>query len=387
MPTSSEVSTRLTADNSQFRSVMNETERVADRAGKSIFKKLDLRFAMMSVATAIGLNIQSIAENMARYITGVSKELEEVYKRIDALTTSVADKTIASMRKQATEETKYQLLLLERERILRRMAEPAPDPAKPPAWMSLLKLVPGLGGALSVGVRALEIAAETGAAKNLENKELMKGRLTEVVDEIAAVEKKRTAELEKQNAKTKEHVGLKEKVLVVEKSITSEQERQLEIATKIAADIQAQASGGFIGNLVTSGLKGSQLNQASDETLREIVRRNLQLIEKVTASGLLSPAGGESIGTVFTRARAVNENARINDELQTRSGLRRDAAFGGQDLARRNFDRDPLVFEDFFNRFVNSQPFNEQAQLLRDLNRKLDQPLKTIDVSQASPFD
>lgn len=99
MPSSSEINTRLTADNSQFRSVLNQTELAADRAGKSIFKKLDLRFAMLSVATALGLNIKDIADKVARTIIGFSEAQEEALKELVESTKKAADAQVAQLEK------------------------------------------------------------------------------------------------------------------------------------------------------------------------------------------------------------------------------------------------------------------------------------------------
>jgi enoyl-[acyl-carrier-protein] reductase (NADH) len=89
----SEIRQRLSADNSVYRSVMNASERIADQTGKGIAKKLDLKAQMNAVAAAIGFNITSMAENVARVLTGVSKDTEEALKNIADLSERAASAT------------------------------------------------------------------------------------------------------------------------------------------------------------------------------------------------------------------------------------------------------------------------------------------------------
>lgn len=89
----SEIRQRLSADNSVYRSVMNASERIADQTGKGIAKKLDLKAQMNAVAAAIGFNITSMAENVARVLTGVSKGTEDALKNIADLSERAAQAT------------------------------------------------------------------------------------------------------------------------------------------------------------------------------------------------------------------------------------------------------------------------------------------------------
>jgi hypothetical protein len=89
----SEIRQRLSADNSVYRSVMNASERIADQTGKGIAKKLDLKAQMNAVAAAIGFNITSMAENVARVLTGVSKGTEDALKNIADLSERAAAAT------------------------------------------------------------------------------------------------------------------------------------------------------------------------------------------------------------------------------------------------------------------------------------------------------
>jgi hypothetical protein len=70
VPSSSSISTRLSADNSEYRSVMNQTVEVSDKGAKAILKKLDIRAGVGAIAAAVGFNMQAIAEGLARLVIG-----------------------------------------------------------------------------------------------------------------------------------------------------------------------------------------------------------------------------------------------------------------------------------------------------------------------------
>lgn len=121
MATISEISVRLSADNSRYRSTMSESELIADKTGRGILRKLDIRAATTAIATAVGLNIQTIAENFARNITGLTREAEDSLKQLVDVSAKVAAANIANGRALLTAEQDYQLSLREREQLLTRI--------------------------------------------------------------------------------------------------------------------------------------------------------------------------------------------------------------------------------------------------------------------------
>lgn len=106
MPSQSEVSTRFSADNSQFRSVMNETIQVSDKGAKSILKKLDIKAGVGLIAAAIGLNLQSISEGIARLAIGFSKDAEEKLKNMVDQTEKAADEQEKALEKLRAKKLK-----------------------------------------------------------------------------------------------------------------------------------------------------------------------------------------------------------------------------------------------------------------------------------------
>jgi hypothetical protein len=76
-----------------------------------------------TLATALGINLQSISANVARFITGMSKQEEDALKKLEELSTQVADKNIANMRALLSEEQRYQLALEKREQLNKAIAD------------------------------------------------------------------------------------------------------------------------------------------------------------------------------------------------------------------------------------------------------------------------
>lgn len=123
-----EIGVKLTGDNSHFRSMLSQSvEEGGKFAGKLAGKVGDnlgsLNKVSNTLATALGLNLQNIAENAARWFTGMSKETEEAFKKLADVSERVADANIALMRAQLSEEQRYQLAIIERGKLEKAIAE------------------------------------------------------------------------------------------------------------------------------------------------------------------------------------------------------------------------------------------------------------------------
>jgi hypothetical protein len=120
------IEARLNADNSGFRAALKQSVADADKfagdlTGRLSGKLFGLKDISNAIAVALGLNFQSIADKVARVFTGISKEVEESYKKLDTLSTQVADANLKNMRATLTEEQKYQLALGERDKLQRAL--------------------------------------------------------------------------------------------------------------------------------------------------------------------------------------------------------------------------------------------------------------------------
>ncbi len=111
---SGEVGVRLTGDNSEFKSMLNDsvgasTEFAGKLTEKVGDKLLGLRDMSHAIATALGLNYEKIAEGLARTLTGMSKETEELYKKLGELDDATTAKNIANNQLRLTDNQKFQL--------------------------------------------------------------------------------------------------------------------------------------------------------------------------------------------------------------------------------------------------------------------------------------
>lgn len=128
---------KLGADTSEFKGKIDQAGKdvanslgreSGDSAGGKFIEAFTHRFTNSkhlagALSTALGLNFEKMGENLARWITGVSKEEEEHLKKLGDLSERAADATIAAARASLTEEKKYQLALREREGAMKRIAE------------------------------------------------------------------------------------------------------------------------------------------------------------------------------------------------------------------------------------------------------------------------
>lgn len=119
---SSEIGVRLSGDNTEFKKMMSESAEKAGEFSTKIAEKIGdklygLRDISHVVATALGLNLEKIAENLARALAGMTEGEQEIYKQLDELSKKTADNNIAAMRSRLTEQQKYQLALIKEAEI------------------------------------------------------------------------------------------------------------------------------------------------------------------------------------------------------------------------------------------------------------------------------
>lgn len=126
MPLLSEIVQRVGADNSAYRSVMNQSERVAEETGNRIMKKLDIRAGVIAVAAAIGFSVEKIYDGLARLATGVSADTEEAFKKMEEAAKSSTDAQLQAMHGLLDAEQQYLLALRNREAALKRIGDNAP---------------------------------------------------------------------------------------------------------------------------------------------------------------------------------------------------------------------------------------------------------------------
>ena len=100
-----------------FASVQNNLARLDSAAGsfgKTIQKSFGLSKGLSTLAVALGVNMQSIAESLSRLFTGVSKDEEDALKKLEDVSTQNADSFAALMEARRTDEENLQVLLQKR---------------------------------------------------------------------------------------------------------------------------------------------------------------------------------------------------------------------------------------------------------------------------------
>lgn len=91
------------------------SEKVAD-------KLVGLRDVSHAVATALGLNLEHIAENIARVLTGMTKSEEEAFKKAEELSDRLTEMTIQQGRARLSDEDKLASFLQERGQLEKQIA-------------------------------------------------------------------------------------------------------------------------------------------------------------------------------------------------------------------------------------------------------------------------
>lgn len=349
MPLSSEIIQRLSADNSNYRSVMNQSERIADQTGKSIFKKLDLRAGSVAIAAAIGLNINAIAESVARFVSGVTKKEEEALKSLAEVSSRVAEAQIAQMRSKASLETQYQLLLQDQERLQRSIADTVGSSAEKVLAREQAK---------EDLIKAQIAAAAVLAKIEDENGKLAEDRLKNEMSLREQLEgsKKRAAEDEKRFRQ--EAYDLQQKA--DEDNLESTKEN-LELLTLQAKKIQGLTADEaerlkvlqlisrqkVIEDQMTTLLSLKSRTPQEEATLQSLIRQNVVIKDQIKLVGNVQ----EAVGKI---APVIESNIAKWREF---SGVINSTGRGDKELSDRELERKiQNISADIFQRQLDNQP-------------------------------
>lgn len=107
-----------------FASVQNNLARLqntANVAGRQLARSLDIRRAMTSVATAIGLNINAIADKVARLVSGTSAEQEKLQTEGLSLQSKLGDIQAKNFEDRLSDEQILMKLEQDREKFASRI--------------------------------------------------------------------------------------------------------------------------------------------------------------------------------------------------------------------------------------------------------------------------
>jgi hypothetical protein len=196
-----------------------------------------------------------------------------------------------------------------------------------------------------------KIADEIAEAERIAKEE--KGRQLALGQELYDVERARTQELKAQAAELEK------------------QERRLSTMVHLAGMLR--------------GRTGEQLNEASLPALQELLRQNqAQVAAQQSRMPMLSGVG--ALITQADIARLQVEIEAIKREVDFRTSLQRDFDRGGEALARRNFQGDPLLFDRVLQQLVADNRdagkiASENNRLLSDIRDQFRRGINTVQIN------
>lgn len=406
-----QITAKLSADASGFKSVMNDAATfsggIANKMGHHF---TSTRFLAHAAATALGLDFKDISEHLAMFIIGTTKEQQEAYKKIEEISTEVADRQIKLMRANLNLEQQYQLALTERDRLQRRIDN---NPGVKP--QDQLRLQQDKLALLDKEQAAEETLAKIRAKKWEEENKLLAWRdewrkqdqEKEIADskqrmdddlkwykendkltkELAADKKKdafeqkdlngQIAETQKDiydlQAKIKkegatENEGLKDGVILLEKQKLLRTLIKKEVAETVQADASNIAAWtGFIVSVTSSGRGNKDLSDK--ELARKIATTQADISQRQNAL-FQSPGTGflQTAYDSFLGPQTGNLQQAVN-EMRLREDYRRDVLAFGQDRA---FQMHPGISDQRSQQILSGASPADQTRLanaMEKLNR------------------
>lgn len=170
--------------------------------------------------------------------------------------------------------------------------------------------------------------------------------------------------LEKQASVINSVASETERVAKIEKDITEEKERQIELTTK-----NNKLYSDFVSNLLGLGI-GKNFKDATSEALDEIVRRAERGLSKIRQDPGFSPtAFNRNQADVFNEAQLQNELAGAQREIAFRRDFKQTVGVMGAEEARANFAGDPLQFDRVLSQFTEKQ--DKSTGILQSLDDRL----------------
>lgn len=328
---------------------MNQSVDVADKAGKSILKKLDVRAGAMAIAAAIGININSIAESVARFVIGFSKDIEAALEETVRATGKAAD---AQERQLEAARAKFQKDA--NDRIDNRSREHD---------MVAKYLADERKLAEEKAADELKAIQDQGVAEDVE--------WYKQQARIEAAKKLKLAQIEE--VKAAELVASEEAARVEEARIKEKFKSMIDQWT------------GFT-QLITSTGRGDR--ELSDRELeRKIANLRQDIFQRTTASNLASASIGGGVGGYDPLLGAQQSNLQQTlAEVNLRRNVRQRAGALGEDAAFAQFSG---LTEQRFREIlqgIDTTSTGKLASAIDKLNQRLDQPLQTISLDRPTPF-
>lgn len=278
-----DISVKLNGDNSNFKRMMDDSSQAAGTIAGQIAKKFELKDIGKTMATALGLNIQNMAEQVARFFTGMTKEEEEAYKKLEQLSTQAADASIKNMRAMLTEEQRYISAIQDRDRLQREVAS---------------------------------FVVKTGADQETLYKKQI--QLQERIGETLAYEKKQRDEIAKAN-----EAADKQAISYAEKKFQSELQnleavKRIEILKQSISQLETVIASGVLDtknkqDLLNVSSERKILLLKEEEELRKVEEKNIDAI--LQGEQKANDIAREKLGLNEQRASISVEIAKLEDEI------------------------------------------------------------------------
>lgn len=406
-----QISAKLSADASGYRSALSGALDYTGRVAEGITKKLDVRTAMTAIATAVGLNIQSIAESVARFVTGVTQDTEAQLRGMVSASDAATAATVNSIKAARSEQDRYKTAVEDAKRAEEKMnSRTASFTEKEEAKTKLIQAQAVISEhrakqeerVVKAGDEELRRRKELHSAqveadrRNLDAASRVKALRKDIEVAQAAINSGVLSESGQLDYQKKIH-ETKLRLIEAEAAATDaateaakrkteaeiegqRQRQEFEEADKIRArnekaikddlDKLNERSRTDTIFAMTSGKLGQRdVERASDETLKEVIRRNQREItmRKVTQFGLPG-----DIDVQWPLIALQNDIAKATQELNMRTKLRRDVEFMGVEGARRNYSGDPIAFDRLVQEYVTGRTEMEKTNtLLRELKERV----------------
>lgn len=184
------VSAKLDLDITDFEKGLARSAQSVEKIGGKLANKFGAKAIATSLATALGLGITKIGESAARMWTGMTEQAEKAFEKLTELSAKNADDTIENMRSLISEEKKYQLLLLDRQKLQRNPTNPEKEE---PGFFEKYFNAEGVFNPISrmLGKRLRENREARNAQAGVVAKEEDKAKEIKLSNEMGAIDKKR----------------------------------------------------------------------------------------------------------------------------------------------------------------------------------------------------
>lgn len=302
------------ATKAAFASVQNSlsklqaNSKVAGSVMKKVFNAEQIGSAF---ATALGVNIQNIADKIARFATGQSEEVQKLQEELAALGDEALNSAMALAKARNSDEQNLKALLIAQERLNAAVARPinnAQDAvASEKAKIALNQVTLEIMGAQEkIEADRLKVSDEMRAA----NERLAKSQSALYGDEINKVEQLKDLEQLRANLMGAQNAENKIQTTIAGDSQEDEIKRKLRLADvneKLAVLYEEQnRMGKEAGSIIANGfedaiLSGEKLSDVLKQVARDLVR---MVFQNVVTAPLAAGIGG-AINAAFGGFRAA----------------------------------------------------------------------------------